>query len=231
MSMTQHYKRYFLITLKWRTKMIILSHRGYWKSSKEKNQPSAFDRSFSLGFGTETDVRDFNGELVISHDIADSSCMKLNEMLDIYIRYDDTLPLAINIKSDGLQSKLSNILERYKISNYFVFDMSVPDGLQYIKKRLATFTRESEYEKIPAFYSESDGVWLDAFKENWINFDTVKNHLDNDKKICIVSPDLHGRDYHSEWEKYKAIERKLNYKEIMLCTDYPEHAEDFFNGK
>ena len=39
--------------------MMILSHRGYWK---EKNLPIAFERSFSLGFGTETD---YKGELVI----------------------------------------------------------------------------------------------------------------------------------------------------------------------
>lgn len=35
--------------------MIILSHRGYWKETHEKNLPIAFERSFSLGFGTETD--------------------------------------------------------------------------------------------------------------------------------------------------------------------------------
>ena len=57
--------------------MEILSHRGYWKNEGEKNTKIAFERSFQLGFGTETDIRDYKGELVISHDIADSSCMKL----------------------------------------------------------------------------------------------------------------------------------------------------------
>ena len=49
--------------------MKILSHRGFWREVAEKNKLVAFDYSFSLGFGTETDVRDFGGELVISHDI------------------------------------------------------------------------------------------------------------------------------------------------------------------
>ena len=53
--------------------MIVLSHRGYWKTAVEKNTPTAFKRSFELGFGTETDVRDRNGELVISHDMPNGS--------------------------------------------------------------------------------------------------------------------------------------------------------------
>lgn len=57
--------------------MIVLSHRGYWKNSLEKNKFVAFERSFSMGFGTETDIRDFNGELVISHDIADKDCINV----------------------------------------------------------------------------------------------------------------------------------------------------------
>ena len=55
--------------------MKILSHRGYWKTAEEKNTATAMHRSFSLGFGTETDVRDYNGKLVISHDIPDSSAI------------------------------------------------------------------------------------------------------------------------------------------------------------
>ena len=57
----------------------------YPKSFKEeKNSSTAFDRSFSLNFGTETDIRDFNGDLVISHDIANKTCLTLTEFLKIY---------------------------------------------------------------------------------------------------------------------------------------------------
>jgi glycerophosphoryl diester phosphodiesterase len=114
--------------------MIVISHRGYWKKAHEKNLLIAFERSFSLGFGTEMDIRDYKGELVISHDIADESCILVKEMLDIYNKYGGNLPLAFNIKSDGLQMKLKELLEKYDIENYFVFDMSIPDGLQYLKE-------------------------------------------------------------------------------------------------
>jgi glycerophosphoryl diester phosphodiesterase len=208
--------------------MILLSHRGYWKDTLEKNQSIAFEQSFSLGFGTETDIRDYKGELVISHDIADESCISVKNMLEIYNKYDNTLPLALNIKSDGLQVKLKELLKEYNISNYFVFDMSVPDGLGYLKNNIKAFTRESEYERIPSFYDEACGVWLDEFEGHWIDKETIEKHLKNNKQICIVSPDLHKREYKKEWQYYKTIEKELDIDNLMICTDYPEEAKDFF---
>jgi glycerophosphoryl diester phosphodiesterase len=208
--------------------LIVLSHRGYWKEIDEKNLSIAFERSFSLGFGTETDIRDYQGELVISHDIADEKCISVQEMLDIYNRYDNSLPLALNIKADGLQVKLKELLKEYKISNYFVFDMSVPDGLQYLKQDIKAFTRESEYEKIPSFYNDACGIWLDEFKGHWIDKEVIQKHIENNKQICIVSPDLHKREYKEEWQHYKEIEKELGIDNLMICTDFPEEVKEFF---
>ncbi|MGB6329379.1 MAG: hypothetical protein WBF48_10660, partial [Halarcobacter sp.] len=200
----------------------------YLKKELEKNQISAFERSFSLGFGTETDIRDYKGKLVISHDIADEKCMSVKEMLTIYNEHDNTLPLALNIKADGLQTKLKELLKEYKINNYFVFDMSVPDGLGYLKQNIKAFTRESEYEKTPSFYDEACGIWLDEFQEHWIDIEVIKRYLENNKQICIVSPDLHKREYKKEWQHYKNIENELDINNLMICTDYPEQAKEFF---
>lgn len=208
--------------------MKVLSHRGYWKETHEKNLPISFERSFSLGFGTETDIRDYKGELVISHDIADEKCISAKEMFEIYNKYDNTLPLALNIKADGLQIKLKELLEEYQITNYFVFDMSVPDGLGYLKQNIKAFTRESEYEKLPSFYEEACGIWLDEFQEHWITKEVIEKHVKNGKQVCIVSPDLHKREYKNEWQHYKEIEKKLGIDNLMICTDYPEIAKEFF---
>ena len=50
--------------------MKILAHRGAWNTSDEKNTVLAIKRAFCHGWGIETDVRDYCGKLVISHDIA-----------------------------------------------------------------------------------------------------------------------------------------------------------------
>lgn len=209
--------------------MIIISHRGYWKAIEEKNLPISFERSFALGFGTETDIRDYKGELVISHDIADEKCISVKEMFEIYNKYDNILPLALNVKADGLQVKLKELIEEYKIKNYFVFDMSVPDGLGYLKQNIKAFTRESEYEKAPSYYDEACGIWLDEFKNHWITKEVIAKHIKNDKKVCIVSPDLHKREYKKEWQDYKNIEENLGIDNLIICTDFPEEAKEFFD--
>lgn len=208
--------------------MQILSHRGYWKSPEEKNTREAFERSFSMGFGTETDIRDYRGNLVISHDIPDENSMLLEDFFSIYVAYDKSLPLALNVKADGLQEKIKELIQKYQIQNYFMFDMSVPDGLVYIKHNLTVFTRMSEYEKDPSFYDEASGVWLDEFYRHWITKDIIASHLKNRKKVCIVSPDLHQRDYKKEWQDYKEISQQFNTPDLMICTDFPEEARGFY---
>jgi hypothetical protein len=210
--------------------MIILSHRGLWRTSQEKNTEASFRRSFELGFGTETDIRDYRGELVISHDIAGANSMPLNDFLEIYSTYSKNLPLALNIKSDGLQSHLLKAINKYKVSNYFIFDMSVPDALGYLKLGFKTFTRQSEFERIPPFYESADGVWLDEFNEHWIDHVEILKHLTKKKKVCIVSPELHNRSNEIEWSDYKKICENLQIKDhLMMCTDHPEEANRIFN--
>jgi glycerophosphoryl diester phosphodiesterase len=210
--------------------MLILSHRGYWKQPEEKNRLSAFQRSFSLGFGTELDVRDYRGKLVVSHDISDSYCPEFSRFLEIYCKYDRDLYIAINIKADGLHSRLLCLLEKYDIENYFVFDMSIPDALGYLSHQLNTFTRQSEFEMNPSFYEQADGVWMDEFEGHWITAQEINRHLHNDKMVCIVSPELHQRDHLPIWEDYKVFSKAGYAENMMLCTDLPEEAKEYFDG-
>jgi hypothetical protein len=207
----------------------ILSHRGYWKVAEEKNSQEAFARSFSLSFGTETDVRDMCGELVISHDPPLGTPITLEGMLNIYQTQDGTLPLALNIKADGLQEQLKETLQRNSVSNYFVFDMSIPDTIGYLTAGMSVFARQSEFEPTPAFYEKVRGIWLDAFVSDWFDQNDVAGHVRAGKKVCIVSPELHRRDHRALWEKLRRMS-VLDSGQVMLCTDYPEEARTFFRG-
>jgi hypothetical protein len=206
--------------------MKIISHRGYWLEAVEKNTNLSFERSFKLGFGTETDIRDYNGELVISHDIPSASSITIDDFFKLCISQSNIL-LALNIKSDGLQSVLKNKLEEFNIQNYFVFDMSVPDTIAYIKNGIKYFSRQSEYEIDPIFYNQSEGVWLDSFNEQWFDLDLILNHIHNGKKVAFVSPELHGRDQLSLWKFIKA-NNLFELNEVILCTDFPELASKYF---
>ncbi len=210
--------------------MNVISHRGFWHKKSEKNTPISFERSFAHDFGTETDIRDCNGRLVISHDMPNETAISVESFFGMYRRYNKNLPLALNIKADGMQAELLRLLAAYDIENYFVFDMAVPDGLIYCRDQFKVYTRQSEYEPVPPFYNLAQGVWLDEFNGHWLTNEIIENHLSNDKQLCIVSPDLHKRDYRKEWEHYKRIESQIGKDKLMLCTDFPDQAREFFNG-
>lgn len=206
--------------------MEIISHRGYWKSPSEKNALQAFNRSFELGLGTETDVRDFNGQLVISHDIPTGNEMTLEDFFKLIS--DKTFSLALNIKSDGLVDKLSQLIETYNIRNAFVFDMSVPDQISYAKNgKISFFSRASEYEPVISLYDTCHGVWLDAFKSIWYDEKYIKNILNDGKKVCIVSPELHKRDDYEDLWNMLSVSGLKDSDNVILCTDFPEEAIAF----
>ncbi|MEB2817350.1 hypothetical protein Q9Q47_05550 [Campylobacter upsaliensis] len=212
--------------------MEILAHRGFWREKKEQNSLASLAKAFEMGFGIETDLRDGGGggNLLLSHDIPTSLSEKAGEFFQFYHAHSFHFPLALNIKADGLQKHLLEFIKRYEIKNYFVFDMSVPDALLYLKDGFKVFTRQSEYEKEPSFYEDACGVWLDEFHMHYIDEKLILEHLENGKQIAIVSPDLHKRSYEKEWEEYKKIITKHKlYGKIMLCTDKVLEAKEFFN--
>jgi len=202
--------------------MEILSHRGYWKAAHEKNHAEAFARSFDLGIGTETDIRDHNGRLVIAHDPPNGSELTFEAMLDIL--GDRDLPLALNIKADGLAPEIQAIMASRGLTRWFTFDMSGPELIRQLRLAMPAFTRMSEYERDPILLDDAAGVWLDAFEGEWFSVDDILSLLNRGKKVCLVSPELHGRSPFRLWNMIK--ENKLNQTSIMVCTDLPEAFAD-----
>jgi glycerophosphoryl diester phosphodiesterase len=208
--------------------VIILSHRGYWKTATEKNSVAAFCRSFDLGFGTETDIRDAVGKVVISHDPPVGDEMTLAALFAV--RGARPLPLALNVKADGLTAHVRAALDAAgDRGECFVFDMSVPDALGYLRAGIRAFTRHSEEEAEPPFYKQAAGVWLDAFYSDWYTPDVIARHLDRGKAVCVVSPELHKRDHRAVWDML-AGSKLVTHPRLMLCTDLPEDAADHFGG-
>ena len=206
--------------------MRIISHRGYWKTPAEKNTIHAFQRSFALGFGTETDIRDLKGELVISHDMPTGDEIRFEEFLALASSYQhiNSLTLALNIKSDGLLAPLETILAKYKHLDIFVFDMSVPDSRSYLNSGLSTFMRMSEVEKTAAWLDQAEGIWLDGFTQHLVRQHNALLNSEQRQKLCVVSPELHGRDQMELWPLLNSF---THYESLILCTDSPEKAAKF----
>lgn len=203
----------------------IISHRGYWKTIEEKNELISFERSFSLNYGTETDVRDYNGKLVISHDIPSDKSISFSSFLNTYNKYSCSSTLALNIKADGLQGLIKEELSRASINNYFLFDMSVPDLKKSLNAELKCYTRFSDVEPIRSYLAESVGVWVDSMESDWLFHDQVYKLTQLNKKLCFVSSELHGRNHLRLWDILKEFRMSDN---IIICTDLPEQATKHF---
>lgn len=209
--------------------MQILSHRGYWKDfSSESNKRIAFEHSFDLGFGTETDLRDICGKIVISHDMPKGDELTFRELLEIM--NGRNLPLALNIKADGQANEILKILKEFNHSNYFTFDMSIPDLVFQMNKGLKVYTGLSDILQTPVLLEKAEGVWLDSFYQEWFSEETVNNLLMQKKKVCIVSADLHKRDIIEQWTKIRNFSC-LSSNNLLLCTNIPKKAVEFFGVK
>ncbi len=194
----------------------------------EKNTSIAFTRALENGFGIETDFRDLNGDLVISHDLPRGDEMPIREFVNLYAATRNDGLMALNIKADGLQSLVKKMAKDLGIQNYFAFDMSVPDMRGYFSEGIPTFTRLSEYEQSPAFLNKSTGVWLDAFEGEWYDLPIINGLLEKNKQVAIVSPELHGRGHGELWNFIKKNHLQQNPL-ISLCTDFPLEAKEYFH--
>ena len=204
----------------------IIAHRGFWETKEEQNTEVSFKRALKNRFGIETDLRDRNEEIVISHDMANSSSITLDTFLDLCELAPD-VTLAFNIKSDGLQE---NLLSKSVTNPHFYFDMSVPDMLGFKKLNLPTYTRFSNIEKKPSLYEDSIGVWLDNFNNEILDINALKQFLMDGKKVVLVSPELHRMDKENYWESLSnfIIENPKTKSAIGLCTDFPLKAREYF---
>jgi hypothetical protein len=201
--------------------MEVISHRGLWKVQTERNSLSAFARSFAMGFGAEIDVRDLDGDLVVSHDPPCSGALLLSDVLDAHHSAGSPGTLAVNIKADGLSDRLASVLA--STQRWFAFDMSVPDMLSFRSAGLPFYTRRSEYEEVPTLLSDAGGVWMDCFMGDWWDERDVAEYLEAGKAVCLVSPELHGRPNEAAWLTWSGWDVRT-HPHLGVCTDHPSLA-------
>jgi hypothetical protein len=141
--------------------------------------------------GIEFDIRDSNGLILVTHDPFTTG-MELESFVIRLPKVDDFLYI-VNVKSEGIEEKAREILERNEIKNFFFLDSSFPTIVKMSKdgeKRFAI--RASEYESIQTAIEMSgkvNFVWIDCFTK------FVPEHVMLAKgmgyNVCLVSPELH----------------------------------------
>ena len=177
--------------------------------------------STPLHYGVEIDIRSQGGELIIQH-----HPFKPGELLKTWIEAYRHGTLILNVKEEGLEFALIDLMKSYHISDFFFLDQSFPFLLKWSKtgeRRIAV--RISEFECIDTVLNLQglvDWVWVDCFTHCPLNYaDSIKLKQAG-FKLCFVSPELHGRDAEIE---IPATWAYLNEKKILadaVCTKRPD---------
>lgn len=201
----------------------LLAHRGLWEVRAAMNTPDALVQAAISGFSIETDLRDSQGTLLISHDPPSSGgrYTSASDLLPQIVQSRSRGTLALNVKADGLVQLAQPIQAHLSNWNVFYFDMSWPQTLSFVRSGLPVALRVSEYEPLNHSLFARLGipvrVWLDAFEDDWWLGRPEIDALGRQGQVAIVSPEIHGRDPHKVWEWF-ANQVELG-SDVLLCTD------------
>ena len=200
---------------------LIYAHRGLWRSTEQQNSQEAIEAARPSGYGIETDLRSKNNSLVISHDPYGA----LNPLFVDEIDFSE-IPMALNIKEDGLLQQYGAFIQKYPSQHTFLFDGSIPEMVKIKEKGLPHALRLSEFEtELPW---ESQFLWIDGFKSDWWTKSPRILNLIEKHFVVFVSPELHGRAIETAWDFFHLLHSK-GIAHFGICTDHPDKLKATFD--
>jgi hypothetical protein len=144
-------------------------------------------------YGVEIDLRDYGNRLILQHDP-----FKKGEDFEEYLKHYNHGTIILNIKSEGIEYKVLELLKKYTVNNYFFLDSSFPMINSLCSKGEKNIAlRFSEFEGIDTIELMSkkiDWIWVDCFSKLPITGKNYKFFKDHNYKLCLVSPELQNQD-------------------------------------
>ena len=176
-------------------------------------------------YGLEVDLRDYGSQLILQHDP-----FKHGENFEEYLKHYNHGTIILNIKSEGIEFRVIELLTKYKVTKYFFLDCSFP--MIYLlskagEKNIAI--RLSEFEGLDTtlkMQNRINWVWIDCFNHFSLDRDKYSKIKAAGLKICLVSPELQNQK-DKITEHIKIIKNK-DFKIEAVCSKYPGvWKEDF----
>ena len=201
-------------------KIEIFAHRGVHSSNVKQNSLLAFQQAKGFSFSVETDLRYGGGDLVLSHDHSTSDGLTtLSQLLKM------ELQIAINLKEDGLQEMLKDLIDLIRCSKSFLFDGSIPQMFIYRKLGFPHALRLSEFERQLSW--TPDVIWVDSFENDWFLKEDNFIEKAESTRLVFVSPEIHGRNEIGVWNFLR--DKQNSSKKLGICTDKPREFREFIN--
>tara|TARA_Y100000589_G_scaffold328280_1_gene372042 strand:+ start:2856 stop:3437 length:582 start_codon:yes stop_codon:yes gene_type:complete len=170
-------------------------------------------------FGVEVDIRSYKEKLIVHHD----PFQKGNYFED-WIKYYQHGTLILNVKEEGLEKKILDLLSKNNIDSFFFLDQSFPLIIKTLnngENRIAI--RVSEFESIETALNlkyKAKWIWVDIFSKFPISKYQYKKLKDAKFKLCLVSPEL--QNLNIKIFDIKSYLKKENFLFDAVCTKKPE---------
>ncbi|MCE9547596.1 MAG: hypothetical protein K8T25_19175 [Planctomycetia bacterium] len=167
--------------------------------------------------GVELDLRDHGSRLVLAH-----NPFQDGEDFEEYLRHYRHGLMILNVKSERIEHRVLELVAAAGIENYFLLDCSFPMIRLLVQRgehRIAV--RFSEFEPVEAALAlagQVDWVWVDCFTRMPLSdrtYEQLKAHF----KLCVVSPELQGRDPATIAEYRRQLR---DFPVDAVCTKRPD---------
>lgn len=172
-------------------------------------------------YGVEVDVRSYGEKLVAHHDPYVEG-----ESFDDWMKEFRHGILILNVKEEGLEARLIDLMKSYGVDDFFFLDQSFPFLVKWSQlgeHRCAV--RVSEFESVDtalALAGKVDWVWVDCFTHFPLKKEDAFRLKNAGFRLCLVSPELQGRDAETEIPSLRRLLEEHGIKADAVCTKYPE---------
>jgi hypothetical protein len=179
-------------------------------------------KKIDKSYGVEVDIRAYGEKLIVNHSSFENG-PELSEWLSIC---GDRL-VILNIKEEGIESRVRDMAFQFGIKNFMLLDLSFPALVKMSNKGESQIAiRVSEYESLDnalLFESKIDWIWLDCFNGFPLTGEEFQRLKKSAFKICLVSPELHGppRD-EDDIQNFQNFMHSIGAEVDAVCTKNPE---------
>ena len=171
--------------------------------------------------GVEVDIRSFGDRLVTHHDPFVEGD-RFEEWLGAYGHG----TLILNVKEEGLEDRLLELMRRHRIDDFFFLDQSFPFLVRTARRgESRCAVRVSEFEPVETALGLGgmvDWVWIDCFTRFPLDRASAVRLRAAGFKLCLVSPELQGRTAAQDVEALRAILAGHGITADAVCTKTPE---------
>ena len=178
-------------------------------------------RNTPVQYGIEMDIRSFGTELVVHHEPY-TNATPFSEWLQDFKHK----TLILNVKEEGLETRVLELVHKHGIEDYFFLDQSFPFLVKTARsgeRRCAV--RVSEFESIQTALAIShliDWVWVDCFTKFPLTGNEAATLQKAGLKLCLVSPELEGHDPEKGIPELRSLLQRENIQADAVCTKRPD---------